>query len=272
VPDYSDAGRSDWEAINEITGLIPLEDAQLYYQIAIKGREELGIAPDPRTGLEMTLLRMLAFRPVGDEGGLEDSKRISTQGSDPSQGSNSRGTRAASAAAAAARVAATLLSEADTRPSGEAQPTANSLEPRQADAPQAQTLTGAEMMELTWLDMAESLNITGPVRELARNLHLKQANNEQWDFEIDHGLRHLASRDYLERLRQAISEELGFQVKVLLSDSKDGVLHTLAAIEQSRMRTQLTEAERCINEDPTVRALKKNFGAQIIEDSIQPLQ
>jgi DNA polymerase-3 subunit gamma/tau len=42
------------------------EDVQLYYQIALLGRRDLGLAPDPRTGLEMTLLRMLVFRPACD--------------------------------------------------------------------------------------------------------------------------------------------------------------------------------------------------------------
>ncbi|MCE3003988.1 MAG: DNA polymerase III subunit gamma/tau, partial [Xanthomonadaceae bacterium] len=43
------------------------EDVQLLYQIAITGRRDLGMAPNPRAGFEMTLLRMLAFRP--DDGG-----------------------------------------------------------------------------------------------------------------------------------------------------------------------------------------------------------
>ena len=43
-------------------GLAP-EDVQLYYQIVIQGRRELTMAPDVRAGFEMTLLRMLAFRP-----------------------------------------------------------------------------------------------------------------------------------------------------------------------------------------------------------------
>ena len=42
---------------------ISAEDAQLYYQIAIAGRRDLSMAPEPRVGFEMTLLRMLAFRP-----------------------------------------------------------------------------------------------------------------------------------------------------------------------------------------------------------------
>ncbi|HEY2145956.1 MAG TPA: DNA polymerase III subunit gamma/tau C-terminal domain-containing protein, partial [Steroidobacteraceae bacterium] len=42
------------------------EDAQLYYQIALGGRRDLNLAPEPRAGFEMTLLRMLAFRPDAD--------------------------------------------------------------------------------------------------------------------------------------------------------------------------------------------------------------
>ena len=40
------------------------EDVQLYYQIGLNGRRDLGLAPDPRAGFEMTLIRMLAFRPA----------------------------------------------------------------------------------------------------------------------------------------------------------------------------------------------------------------
>lgn len=46
-------------------GLVPFsaETVQLYYQIALMGYRDLQIVPDPRSGLEMTLLRMLAFTP-----------------------------------------------------------------------------------------------------------------------------------------------------------------------------------------------------------------
>ena len=43
------------------------EDVQLYYQIALQGRRDLPVCRDPRMGFEMTLLRMLAFRPDGGE-------------------------------------------------------------------------------------------------------------------------------------------------------------------------------------------------------------
>ena len=39
------------------------EQVQLWYQMAVNGRRDLAFAPSPRAGFEMSLLRMLAFRP-----------------------------------------------------------------------------------------------------------------------------------------------------------------------------------------------------------------
>ncbi|MFZ9652638.1 MAG: DNA polymerase III subunit gamma/tau [Steroidobacteraceae bacterium] len=56
------------ELLAELAAKLPAEDVQLYYQTAILGRRDLAYAPDPRTGFEMTLLRMLVFKPGGSEG------------------------------------------------------------------------------------------------------------------------------------------------------------------------------------------------------------
>ena len=53
----------DAAALARLAQAISPEDVQLYYQIALGGRRDLGVAPEPRAGFEMTLLRMLAFRP-----------------------------------------------------------------------------------------------------------------------------------------------------------------------------------------------------------------
>jgi DNA polymerase-3 subunit gamma/tau len=49
----------------ELAAGIDAESLQLYYQIALQGREDLPLAPDEHGGFVMTLLRMLAFRPEG---------------------------------------------------------------------------------------------------------------------------------------------------------------------------------------------------------------
>jgi DNA polymerase-3 subunit gamma/tau len=68
VPGYEGDELYDPALLRELATAIPAEDVQLYYQTAILGRRDLGFAPDPRTGFEMTLVRMLAFRPAGGSG------------------------------------------------------------------------------------------------------------------------------------------------------------------------------------------------------------
>ncbi|HYD81726.1 MAG TPA: DNA polymerase III subunit gamma/tau [Paucimonas sp.] len=60
------------EDIVRLAALFEPEEVQLFYQIAVHGRNELGLAPDEYAGFSMTLLRMLAFRPgIGADGGAE---------------------------------------------------------------------------------------------------------------------------------------------------------------------------------------------------------
>ena len=56
------AGAAD--VVAGLAGKLAPEDVQLYYQIGLIGRRDLQLAPDLRGGLEMLLLRMLAFRPA----------------------------------------------------------------------------------------------------------------------------------------------------------------------------------------------------------------
>jgi DNA polymerase-3 subunit gamma/tau len=56
----------DRAALEELAGRFDPDDLQLYYQIAIQGRGDLGLAPDEQAGFTMTLLRMLAFAPGGE--------------------------------------------------------------------------------------------------------------------------------------------------------------------------------------------------------------
>jgi DNA polymerase III subunit gamma/tau len=57
----------DATAITKLAKLLTPEDTQLYYQIALLGKRDLALAPSMRTGFEMTLLRMLAFRLSTEE-------------------------------------------------------------------------------------------------------------------------------------------------------------------------------------------------------------
>ncbi|MBN7798359.1 DNA polymerase III subunit gamma/tau [Parahaliea mediterranea] len=64
VPDAVDNNWGDAERVSQLAASMTAEDAQLYYQMAINGKRDIPLAADPRGGFEMTVLRMLAFRPA----------------------------------------------------------------------------------------------------------------------------------------------------------------------------------------------------------------
>ncbi|HVL09942.1 MAG TPA: DNA polymerase III subunit gamma/tau, partial [Burkholderiaceae bacterium] len=79
-----EALQDEWPEAQDIVRFASTFDAQevqLYYQIANLGRNELALAPDEYAGFTMTLLRMLAFRPLQPgEGGDGGSRGVSPGG------------------------------------------------------------------------------------------------------------------------------------------------------------------------------------------------
>ncbi len=75
LPSTLDKSKPDAEKIELLSQALTPQDVQLYYQIATKGREDIPFSPSARIGIEMLLLRMLAFKPVVNQG----AQPISTQ-------------------------------------------------------------------------------------------------------------------------------------------------------------------------------------------------
>ena len=65
LPEAVDNSFGDRQQVLALAQRIAPEDIQLFYQTALLGRRDLHLAPDPRGGFEMVLLRMLAFKPQG---------------------------------------------------------------------------------------------------------------------------------------------------------------------------------------------------------------
>ena len=65
VPEAVDNSRGDRSQVLQFAQQIAPETVQLFYQMALLGRRDLPLSPDPRAGFEMALLRMLAFQPQG---------------------------------------------------------------------------------------------------------------------------------------------------------------------------------------------------------------
>jgi len=96
VPDAAPQDEEfDGEALTRLAAAMSAEDVQLCYQIALGGRRDLAMAPEPRIGFEMSLLRMLAFRPDSAGAGA---------GAGPPAAQSARSTAGAAARSAAPAV------------------------------------------------------------------------------------------------------------------------------------------------------------------------
>jgi len=94
--------------VDAYAGRVRPEVVQLWYQMAVNGRRDLDLAPAPRVGFEMSVLRMLAFRPEADAGPPAPGTGAGEQAGSgtPAPGQGAGGARAEPAAAAAPAAAA----------------------------------------------------------------------------------------------------------------------------------------------------------------------
>ncbi|GAA6134505.1 DNA polymerase III subunit gamma/tau [Oceaniserpentilla sp. 4NH20-0058] len=67
VPDAVDNSQGDKEQVLTLAQAMSPAMVQLMYQVALTGKRDLPLAPEPRSGMEMTLLRMINFAPVGQQ-------------------------------------------------------------------------------------------------------------------------------------------------------------------------------------------------------------
>ena len=281
APDFRDPERADWASLVERAAQISPEDAQLYYQIAITGRRDLGLAPDPRTGLEMTLLRMLAFRPT--EGGsdtvsakVKSSVASTSAASDNSPKSaqlvksttTSNGNQSAKAARAAFD---DMQKSVSASISGVSEPELVFEPEHEPEPDQALVATSVgKIPPQDWSGLQASLELSGATREFARNLQLESSDEKRWKFLVPDTLQHLGSESVVQNLQSALSARLGHAVILDLHTASGPVKSVASAIERAEVN-RLSEAERAIDGDSTVKEIKDKFGAKIIPDSIQPL-
>ena len=96
--------------IYRLAAAFDAQEVQLYYQIVVHGRNEMGLAPDEYAGFTMTLLRMLAFRP--GNGGAEGAAPAGGGSSRPAAGPATRPAAAPARAAAAPAASHAVVSPA----------------------------------------------------------------------------------------------------------------------------------------------------------------
>ncbi|MBE7926780.1 DNA polymerase III subunit gamma/tau [Pseudomonas saudiphocaensis] len=128
LPEAVDNGQGDRDRVLALTQALPAEDVQFYYQVGLIGRRDLPLAPDPRSGFEMVLLRMLAFRPAGSENAPRTPLKI-------------EGISPATTDPQAAPVAATKVAAAPVAPAAVAEPASISAEPEVSPQPVVEAIS-----------------------------------------------------------------------------------------------------------------------------------
>lgn len=89
VPDACKLETVSARAVFQLSKLLPAEQVQLSYQIALQGKKDISFAADGRMGLEMTLLRMLAFNPDAIDLSIDETNKLASADAKPEQDSHS---------------------------------------------------------------------------------------------------------------------------------------------------------------------------------------
>lgn len=228
--DVDDEG--DENELAEFASSISAEDVQLFYQIALVGRRDIHLAPDPKSGAEMTLLRMLAFQPGG---------AVRQPGGD-----KQRSARAPAPPPVETRVASTT-------PAAEA-----------VAAPTA-------WQDPEWSDLINKLDLSGAAKLMAGNCAFVRRQQNVLHLCLDGKAETLLTRSTEAALTKAICSYYGESLRLEITIGGTGKATPIQE-EAQRTDAKYQAARASIEADPTVKALQDMFGAEINADSIEPIR
>ncbi|MEP7063002.1 MAG: DNA polymerase III subunit gamma/tau [Betaproteobacteria bacterium] len=246
------------------------EAAQLAYQIAIQGRDDLDLAPDETTGFAMTLLRMLAFAPAD---------AASTDAPSPAAAAKPPARLAPNVAAASIAQPDTAAPAASTKASAEAAPdawraaAATSPLPSAASvaSPDANTPAAAIALPQTaeqWPAFVAQLPLTGMAAQLAAQTEWRGVAGNTLTLALPATHKHLADKAYADKLKAALEKVSGR--KLLLAFEVGVATEGSLASQQQRERHETRlRTEAAFKEEPFVRDVLARFDATIKPDSIK---
>jgi len=213
------------------------EDVQLYYQTAIVGRRDLALAPDPRTGFEMALLRMVAFRPQAS------------------------GEAVPAAVPGAGAPGPDILS-------GRSSP--ESARPPRTAAGTASPLSAASGGE-EWAAVISALELQGAARQLAANCALVGREGAVVRLALDPRSKFMRTAALEEKLAQALSKYYGEPVRLEFSAVAPQA-ETPAQAGERASQEEVESARRAFESDPGVQGFRERFGATPLPETIRPVK
>jgi len=242
VPKALDPSDGDHAQIQALAQKITPEDVQLFYQIGLVGQRDLPLAPDPRSGFEMVLLRMLAFRP---------QQGAAQQGGNTVKKSEPVRTKPQPAAAAT-------------------QPVSKAKQVPKSQSAVESSPNGAPADLKDWSRVISGLKLGGISRQLAENCQYREWDGVTLTLTLDPAHEHMRVESSEHRLVLALQEYLGAEVKLKIQVEQPE--SETPAQQQARAKVERQSlAEQTMSEDPMVRAAEEQFGARLITESVKPI-
>jgi DNA polymerase-3 subunit gamma/tau len=244
VPDAA-AQDEDFDAqlLTRLAQAISPEDAQLYYQIALAGRRDLNMAPEARIGFEMTLLRMLAFRP---DGAAQSARPVGI-------------------AAASAMGVHTTSGNRAVAPAHEAA----SANPVAGAGQVVETARLTSFDAANWPAIVEAAALSGMVRQLALNCVPASFEHSLLTLKLDQAASDRRTRPIEEKLVQGLSKYLGRDIR-LAFETAEADLNSPARQRVQAEQERVARAASAFESDPAVKGLRERFGADVDSASVKP--
>ena len=229
------------------------ELVQLWYQMAVNGRRDLGYAPSARAGFEMALLRMLAFRPSNgprpDAGKIPAAANASSSASNPVAASAPRSAPAPAVAAAATPAAAPVV----------------------APVPAVVAVAKARLDDAEdWLALVASSGLKGPALQLASHCSFIACDDNAVRVYLPDEDAHLRSDSGVRQVTQAVVTALGRNLQIRFEAQAGNAVDTLHRRNERQRSDRQLAAEASFRADPVVSQLLGQ-GGSIVPDSIRPL-
>jgi DNA polymerase III subunit gamma/tau len=240
----------DAALLTQLAQAISPEDAQLYYQIALAGRRDLNMAPEPRIGFEMTLLRMLAFRP---DAAAQPSKPGSVAAATPAAGTN--------LATGKNATAGTNLATGKNATAG--------ASPSAAAGPLVETVRLTSIDAANWPAVVEAAGLSGMVRQLALNCVPAAFEHNLLTLKLDQAASDRRTRPIEEKLVQGLSKYLGGDIR-LAFETAEADLNSPARQRIQAEQERVARAASAFEADPAVKGLRERFGADVDIASVKP--
>ena len=272
LPDAIADDEPERDRLLALAAALSAEDVQLFYQIVLRGRADLTLAPDEFAGFMMTLLRMLAFLPVAhDASGAAAPARAAPRPA------------TATVTAPAARRAAAPPSQpravAKPAPAGPS-PVAPGSKPVMtvarppaeppAPPPERARNLPTRLDPADWAETVARLKLGGMARMAVEHCELVSFENGVMRLAVPEAHRSFAEASYRDKLRAALVEHFG-DIRLELSVGTVKGDQTLGAKENRDREARQSKAVEAVENDPFVRDLRDNFGARVEPNSIRPL-